>query len=247
MPPIYETGHAVNLGNFGELITQVTTIGATYNPSNANIKLAGLTAKKTACTNAIAAVNTALVPWKTAVNDRQLLFETLRTLTLRSFAALKSSGASPAIIDDAKLLRNQIVGRRTTPLPAPAGSGEGEEPTAESVSTSHVSFDQRLAHFTTYVELLAGVAAYNPAEADIKVLALQTFITSVNTSNTNVDTKASVLKTKIIARDVEFYDEVTGLIQATKQTKDYVKSIVGPSSPTYQYLNSLRFRKIVRR
>lgn len=55
-----ESGHAKNVSNFDELISACTSFGATFNPSKATIKLAGLQATATSSKTAMSSVNASL-------------------------------------------------------------------------------------------------------------------------------------------------------------------------------------------
>lgn len=57
-----ETGHAINVANFEDLIAFATGYGSNYNPTQNRIKLPALNTLHTNAKNALDAVNTALAP-----------------------------------------------------------------------------------------------------------------------------------------------------------------------------------------
>jgi hypothetical protein len=73
MPSTSETGHAVNVGNFGVLISDVTAMGAAYNPNNTAIMLAALITKKTACDTQMTNVGTDSISYKGCERPRSCL------------------------------------------------------------------------------------------------------------------------------------------------------------------------------
>ena len=112
MPSTSETGHAKNAANFKSMIAFVNAYGATYNPSNGEIKTAALDTKLTDANAAMSAVIAAKPAYINAVNARQLEFKDLKPLSTRIVNALAVSGAGAGVIKDAKTINRKIQGSR---------------------------------------------------------------------------------------------------------------------------------------
>lgn len=76
--PVSEVGHARNISAFEQMISYVTGYGGDYNPSNANISLAKLTAKLTDANAAMDDVMANVATHKTASNLRRTASAPLR-------------------------------------------------------------------------------------------------------------------------------------------------------------------------
>ena len=72
-----ETGHPINVANFELIVTDVTSYGATYNPSKASLKVAALSTLLTTSKNAVNAVSAAEPAHKLAKNARDAAFKPL--------------------------------------------------------------------------------------------------------------------------------------------------------------------------
>lgn len=263
---ISEVGHAKNVAHFAILITYCAGYGSTYNPSAAPIKIPALnttlTNSQTALTNAIndTTANTA------AVNARIAAFLNIKKLATRMLAALNGAGATTAQIANAKTINRKIQGSRakitptastattptstTTPTDSPStttppATGKAT-PTAtvtpHKASTSQQSFDQLIQHFQAFVALLAAVPTYNPNETDLKIAALNTYLTNLNTTNNAAITAHTKLANTLIARNKVLYTPVIGLCAIAQETKNYIKSIYGATAPEYKQVSKLSFK-----
>lgn len=231
-----ETGHAVNVANFGLIIAEVTQMGTLYNPSNLSITVEALNTVKTACDTVMTGVTTGIVPFKNAVNEREEGYDGMSKLATRIINALVASGALPDIVKDARGIVNKITGRRT-------GTIDPENPDEGTISTSQMGFDNRKANFELLVALLKGEPLYNPNEDDLKVVQLETYIGSLGPLNTDVNTTLAALQAKRTERNVVLYGPSTGMSDISTKVKSYVKSVVGASSPVYKRIAAIRITK----
>ena len=97
-----ETGHAINVDNFYELIQFVITYGVTYSPTMDALKLPQLNEKYTEAGEALQLVTNRATAYNNTVNDRVETFAPSRKLATRVINLLEVSGASPEVIKDAK-------------------------------------------------------------------------------------------------------------------------------------------------
>lgn len=241
-----ETGHAKNVSNFDELVSFVAGYGTTYNPSKATIKLTALQTLSTNAKNAISAVNSASPSYSNAVAARESAFEPLSKLTTRIINALKATDASPQIIDSAKTIIRKIQGKRATALKTDeekiALVAEGKE--AKEISTSQMSYDNRIDNLDKLIKLLTSETIYVPNESDLKIAALTTLYTDLKTKNTAVLTATIPLSNSRLMRNDVLYKANTGLVDIAMDTKSYIKSIFGATSPQYKQVSKLAFKAV---
>jgi len=140
-------------------------------------------------------------------------------------------------------LVRKLQGRRATPkmteeekkVAAEAGNEVTE------ISSSQMSFDNRIDNLDKLVKLLTSVTAYAPNEADLKVTALTTLLTDLKAKNTAVITAEAPLVNARIARNDVLYKAGTGVVDTSVDVKTYVKSVFGATSPQYKTISGLTF------
>ena len=238
-----ETGHAKNVANFDTLITFVTGYGVTYNPSRNGLKLAALQAIATSSKTAINAVNAAQPAYTNAVAARETAFAPLSKLTTRVMNALRATDTTVSIDESARTLVRKIQGVRATPKKSEeeklALKAEGKEVT--EVSSSQMSYDNRLDNFDKLIKLVTSIPLYAPNEADLKVTALTALYTDLKAKNTAVIAATAPLSNARIARNDVLYKPLTGLYDTAIDTKTYIKSVFGATSPQYKQVKGLVF------
>ena len=105
-----------------------------------------------------------------------------------------------------------------------------------------MSYDSRLDSFDKLIKLLTSITLYAPNEADLKVTALTTLYNDLKTKNTAVLTATTPLSNARISRNDILYKENVGLIDIAFDTKTYIKSIYGATSPQYKQVSKLQFK-----
>ena len=241
-----ETGHAKNVSNFDELISFATGYGATFNPSKASIKVPALQAQSTASKSAVSAVNAALSAYSNAVSAREVAFEPLSKLSTRILNALKATDTSTQVDESAQTFIRKIQGKRATPKMSDtekqALAADGK--VVKESSSSQMSYDSRLDSFDKLIKLLTSVTLYAPNEADLKVAALSALYTDFKTKNAAVVNANTALSNARILRNDVMYKPNTGLVDVALDTKAYIKSVYGASSPQYKQVSKLAFKVI---
>ncbi len=238
-----ETGHAKNVANFDNLITDVTALATAYNPSKANLKLAALTTQLTAAKAAIAAVNNAEPAYKNAVSAREAVFAPFSKLITRVINALKASDTTEQVDESAMTLVRKLQGRRATPKKTAEEKKVAAEAGKEinEISSSHMSYDSRLDNFDKLIKLLTSVDAYAPNEAELQATALTTLYDDLKAKHTAVNVAAVPLANARIARNEILYKPSTGVVDITVDIKTYIKSVYGATSPQYKAISKLKF------
>jgi hypothetical protein len=235
-----ETGHAKNVANFSLLLAYLREMGTDYNPANVNILLTALEVKEGAAKAAMKAVTDALIPWKNAINERDREYMGMSKMATRVINALAGSGVPADILKDARGVVNKIVGKSTRKKKEP----DPNNPEGKTISTSQMSFDNRIANFELLVAMVKGQTKYNPNEANLKVTALEAYITRLGGVNATVNQTETALNKKRDLRYVVLYEPVFGLPDLTGTIKKYVKSVVGGDSPIYKRIAKIQIKKI---
>ena len=244
-----ETGHAKNVTNLESLITSIIALETSYNPSRDSIKLPALQALLTASKESLNAVNIAQAAYSNAVAARKVAFEPFSKLITRVMNSLKASGASTQVVQSARTIVRKLQGRRAsakiTEEEKKALEAEGKE--VNQISASQMSFDNRIENFDRLIMLLSSIPLYNPNEAELKVETLKALHNQLKEKNTEVILPIVQLSNSRIARNKILYSENTGLVDVALDSKTYIKSIFGATSPQYKQISKLRFIRPKRR
>ncbi|WP_321347302.1 hypothetical protein [uncultured Draconibacterium sp.] len=238
-----ETGHAVNVANFNELISFVTGYGEAYNPSNEAIALRTLQTVASNGAAALEAIYTAQGPYNNAVAAREVAFDPLSKLVTRVMNMLKVSGVSEEVYNSVNTVARKIKGQRATPkTTAPENGGEGDETTeVKTRSTSQMSYDSREENFAKFIQLLSAIPEYAPNEVELQVATLTTLSTNLQAKNSAVISAEVPLSNARIERNNVLYAPTTGLVETAGKVKTYVKAIFGATSPQYKQISKLKF------
>jgi hypothetical protein len=263
---ISETGHAKNVANFEQLLAACTGFGNTYNPNKTTITVQSMKALLKNAQDSINAVNQSIPAYRSAVSERESVFEPLSALATRIINALKSSDVTPQVIESAKTYIRKIQGRRATPKKAidsfvtpttkaslsetatSSETGTDKEipdttDTHKEISASQMSYDSRLDNFDKLIKLLSSITEYAPNEDELKITTLSTLYSDLRDINTTVvNSTIPLLNTRILRNDILYKDKV-GLFYVASDAKSYVKSLYGATSPQYKAIGRLKFTK----
>lgn len=240
-----ETGHPINVANFETIITDVTSYGATYNPSKTSLKLPALNTLLAAAKSAINAVSAAEPAHKLATDARDAAFKPLSPLVTKVINALKATDTTAQVDESAQTLVRKLQGRRATPKQTEEAKKAAEasgKPIVE-ISSSQMSFDSRIDNFDKLIKLLTSVPQYAPNEAELKVAALTGVLTDLKAKNLAVTTAEVPLNNARIARNDVLYKANTGLVDIALDIKTYIKSVYGATSPQYKKISKIKFTK----
>jgi hypothetical protein len=232
-----EQGHPKNVAEFNQLITACQAMGSLYNPSNTSISITALQTVYQASDSALSAVNSSFPACKLVLTQRKEAFEPLSKISTRLISSLSAQGFPDNVLEDAKSFTRKIQGKKAKPTREPA---PGEE-TQTQISSSQMSFDNRLGNLQRLIEYLTVLTGYAPNEPDLQLQSLNTLFTTLSTHNRTASTARFALVQARIARDTALYDPRAGLVQLAKMVKNYVKSAFGANSPQYLAIKGLTF------
>ena len=244
MASTIETGHARLINNFDLLIAFLVAYGAVYNPSKAAIKVTALNTQLAGARSALNAVNSAIPNLKTAIAAREAAFAILSKLATRIINALKATDAPDQLVENARTYIRKIQGTRAkakTVSPADSAT-ETKDIEPRQISTSQMSYDNRLDNFDKLIKLVAGIPLYTPNENDLKVTTLTATFNDLRAKNAAVIAALVPLSNARIARNEALYNPKTGLVATALEVKTYVKSLFGSTSPQYKQISSLEFK-----
>ena len=237
-----ESGHPINIAHFEQMISFILSWGAPYNPTNAAITLANLTAKLTAAKAAVDAVVVSAANLTTTINDRETEFSGIRPLVTRCFQYYESTGAAQNQIDDVRTLKRKLDGARaSTKATPPPGGGNPTGP--GSGSASQQSYTQIVEHFDGIIQLFLADGGYNPHEAELKTTALQTQLATMQGANTNVINATTTVSNHRATRDTDLYADGSGLVDLAFTAKKYVRAAFGQDSSQAQQIAGLTFSR----
>jgi hypothetical protein len=246
-----EVGHAKNVANFEDLINRCTGFGISYNPNLNAIKIANMNTLRTNANTALANVVSTFTAYENAVNARQIIFDPLQKLATRIINALIASGVTDQIVKDAKTINRKIQGKRAKPIKevenieiqAIPNPNDPPVEIPKNVSVSQLSFDSFVEHYSKLIDLLASVVLYNPNENELKVVGLNTLLTSMKAANTAAITATTNFINARINRNTLLYAKATGLCDVAMDCKAYVKSVYGHTSAQYKSVSTIKFTR----
>lgn len=251
-------GSAYNPSNSAITITALQTI---Y--TNANNALTDIATKANTLSHTINTRDVVLAPLKSTAtqimgalaaagaNPETMLNAKTINRKIQGSRATKKTTATTTTSTPASTPTPTGGGTTTTPAsvtPPATGKETPTEtvPTPANISTSQQSYDSLVAHFSELVNYVSLYPAYNPNEANLKVVNLNTLATSFTTANNNVKIAQTALHNSMAARTTVLYNATTGLVQIAKEVKAYVKSAFGASSPQYKEVRAVHFKTLVR-
>lgn len=258
-----ETGHAINVANFEELISFCIGYGASYNPSKVALQIASLQGLRTTAQGNLQNVNAFSVNLVSAINARQLAFDPLKALATRIVNALDATNATDELVKDAKTINRKIQGARKPtptatpptpvppfpPTPVPPGGpipAPTPTPTPTQISVSQQSYDSLLENLNKLILVVSSEPSYTPNEVDLQVATLTTLAANLAVQNTAVIDATTNLSNARITRDTTLYGNNTGLYDIAQEVKKYVKSVFGASSPQFKQVSKIKFTKIIK-
>ena len=235
---------AKNVTNFETLISVVTSLGATYNPSKDSLKLPALQTLHSAATDSMTALKNAESATATAVDTRELAFKSIGSLFTRINNALKASNSTVQADETAKTIFRKLQGKRAsaklTDDEKTALKAEGKE--VNQISAAQLSYNSKLENFDRLIMLLSSIPLYNPNEAELKVETLKALHNQLKEKNSEVILPIVQLSNSRIARNKILYKENTGIVDIAVDSKTYIKSVFGATSPQYKQVSRLYFK-----
>ena len=242
---VSETGHAKNVANFQDLISFCEGHGAIYNPSKESLKIPQLKALYQEALDKLTEAKNQKITFDNATNERRNAFSDLKPLSTRVINSFAVSGADTLAIADVKGINKKLqdgTSKKSTPTETIIEEGI----TNKNISTSQQSYDRQIDNFANLVQLLELHNIYEPNEIDLKTNSLQSKLADLQSKNTALINAYTQYSNAMINRNQKLYNPLTGLIQTSKEVKQYIKSVFGANSPQFKQISDLEF-KIVKK
>jgi hypothetical protein len=226
--------NAQQVAAFEKLLGICYTLGTGYNPSKPSIVSTSLNSLLQEARQALETVKKEEAIFALLVNDRQETFKTLPKLSTRIYRAAVCSDASAEDILEIKMLKAKIApvtrARRTEPA--------GEETRARS--SGLYNFAKIAENFSQMVQVLQGIASYNPNEEALKIQTLKALATKLHQQNLDVANAEVRVKNAKIRRNGLLYGQ-NGIHKTAMAVKNYVYSVYGMTSEQARQFSGIRF------
>ena len=241
-----EISHEKNVANFDVLIAFVLSKLAVFKPSKSSIQLPSLQYVSQNAKNAMKLVFDAFSVNSSAIAARKVAFAPFSKLITRVINSLESTDTSSMVDDQARTIVRKLQGTRATPKKTAEEKKalEAEGKVVNEKSNAQLGFDDRIANFDKLISLLASIPLYTPNEPELQVAGLTAHYNNLKTLNdTVVSTHQSYVDALLLRHEV-FYQQNSGLVDLAMDTKSYIRSLFGASSPEYKQISKLRFTVI---
>lgn len=235
-----EVGHAKNIANLNLLITNITALGSTYNPSNPKIQTTSLQEIYSSAFSQQESVNSLLAPYSLAVDQREAIFKPLnRDLTKLRKAYKATEDVTQAQLEDLMTIIRKLKGVRKTPVTTSTDPNE----TQTSYSISQLSYDQRTNNMDPLIALLQNTTNYNPNETEYQVKAYQEKKTQMLSATQAVANTFVPLNNARSLRNNTLYNAEDNLVDLANKAKDYIFTILDTDSSKYKVIAKIKFKK----
>ena len=238
-----ESGHAKNVANLESLISFVKGYGATYNPSKDSIKIVALELILANTKQTLIDIDTVFPAYTNAVSAREFAFAPLSKIITRVNNAIKATDTTELVDESVKTLVRKLQGTRASAKISVEEktqlAAEGKE--VNQISASQMGYDNRVENLYKLLMLLSSIPEYNPNEEELKISTLTALYEDLKTKNTAVVEATTSLSNSRISRNVVMYKPLSGLVDIAFDTKVYIKSVFGPSSPQFKQVSKLNF------
>ena len=243
MATVTETGHNKNVANFERLIIYCNGMGDSYNPSRTALKIESMQAQLSASRESVMLVNDLFPIYKNAIAARISAFKELDKLITKVNNALKATGVNSEVESSVQTVIRKLRGKRATPKKTEDQKKEAIEAGNEiiEISSSQMSFDNRINNFDKLIKLLQNIPEYAPNEKELQIRSLHGVYSELTTKNIAVINATMPLSNARIERNKLLYKEGEGIIEIANGVKTYVKSLYGSTSPQYKQLTSFKF------
>ena len=235
-----KTGNVKQVAAFEKLLGTCNALGASYNPSKASLMPTALTTLLEQAQQTVEAVKVARTNYLLAINARNESFAGIPKLATRVVRGVKAFESSEENIKDAFRIKRRLMSKQKSRAPIPSGQVAGGTPLKEAVSSSRLDYDGKMETFGNLIQLVQGIASYNPNETDLKVESLKAVLADLQTRSTEVMTASAAYSKARIARNQALYGN-GGVHQTATAVKDYIRFVYGGRSEQSGQISKIRF------
>jgi hypothetical protein len=240
MGPKYETGHAVNLAHFQEMISICESYGNKFRPSHPSLAIPAMKGTLTEGEK-MQKIFDEIEAWaKTPINNRQILFAALDPLVIRTQNSYEGTKTSVLNMKTARSYVNKITGNNVRIPKLPDGS-----PKPGHISNSHQGFDMRLNTFEQLIFFYEADEFYAPNEPELTIASLKALLDTMQKANSAAIIADAEVAIAMVNRDDVLYAIPAGLVETAYRCKKYVCGVFGPRSPEAKMVTKIKFRRKV--
>jgi len=235
----FETGHFVNLSNFGKLISYLYSL-PNYAPDAVELRLPQLENLKTSLEAATQNLVTSAAMLQQNINDRQQLYTQTRKLAMRLMRYLEASSTDHEAIKDVKSHYKLLFAQKLTKISNVAEDGTVSEKT---YSSNRLSFDSLAENFQKMYERISIMIDYAPTDNTLQIPNLQQKYQELLTTNTLLNNQYQAVYNARNTRDLLMYQKDTGLVDVAARVRKYVQYQYGFQSEAAQYVKNINFTR----
>lgn len=236
MKSISETGHNKNAANFSSAYQIFEEMGDLYNPSNPTLALIAFQPIKEKLTEVTAFMNLKNPVYKNLVADREVAIAPLGKVLTQVLNAALSTNISEKdkenLASAVKKIRGDAKAKKVDP----------EKAEDQTISTSQMSYDNRVANLDAFNSQLASHEEYKPNEAELQISTLKEYHLRLKNLNGEVNAAGYALITARKNRNEALYFAPQNVIKLMRDVKPYMKSLGTKGEPYYKALVKLKFR-----
>jgi alkylhydroperoxidase/carboxymuconolactone decarboxylase family protein YurZ len=241
MDKIYEDSHDENIDRFMKIINACIAFEEKYNPKYEAIFISNMTTKWTEVVALQSKYSRDWAALANAVNNRQVLFKSMKKIAVRTKDFLDGSDVSDATIKDVKAKVRLITGSNVRKRKLKEG-----EAVKKWVSNSHLGFDNMAKNFGLLIEIYRNEPEYDPNEPILKIAHLDEMLVELRTASDTVNKLNAIFKIAMDERDYGLYDEGEGLVDISLKCKKYVRAVFGPKSPEAKNVSKIKLKRFKR-
>lgn len=230
-----ETGHNKNVANFNAVYRILEEMGTLYHPTNAKLQLSNLSVIQENLQAAIADLNNKQPIYKNAVASRETAIAPLGKIMTKTLNYAKSLDISSIDKENVAVQAKKIRGDQKPKVINP------ETKETEGISTSQMSYDNRLANLSAFTSHLLSLSQYAPNEQEISIIELQALHSRLTNLSSAVNIAGNALITARKNRNDILYKDQANIIQLVRDIKAYLKSLGDTAKPYYTAVVKLKF------
>jgi len=183
-----------------------------------------------------------------SVSAREFAFAPLSKIITRVNNAIKATDTTELVDESVNTLVRKIQGTRASAKISDEDkkllAEDGKE--VNQISASQMGYDNRVENLYKLIMLLSSIPEYNPNEEELKISTLTALYDNLKAKNFAVVETTTPLSNSRIARNEVLYKPLAGLVDIAFDTKIYIKSVFGASSPQYKQVSKLIFKSLAK-
>ncbi len=235
--------HAKNVEAFGKLVGVCTGYGENYNPGQPNLRVESLSNLFTTAHTALINVNLAKTALENATNGREVAHREINFLAARILSELKSSGALPQTVADARTMVRKIKGYSPDRPPAQA-AGVSPGGAAARGHTSGSDYSSAMYHFDKLLTTVSAEPMYKPLLPVLRVENLRAKLATLRGKNEEVSAASAAVGKARRERNTLLYGPADSLYHTAMAVKQQVRATFGHFTQSAKAATHIKFSKV---